>query len=247
MRAANNNIEKSDADAASDVSTKETILNIAETHFAASGYDGASVRDIQRGAGVNGGAVFYYFGTKQALFEAVFERLVEPLIDERLRRLDICMAPGGSQRLEDVLAAYIEPGLKCGFDSEERRLHFARIRLQLLQAHHPFMTEMMVRHFSRLGTAFISALGQILPHLDPRDLQWRYHTMVGALTFAMGGASRLRVGKPDGADLVYDPGDPDEALKQQIELMAAVFRAPPVVQAPVAGAGGRPAAESARV
>lgn len=223
--------EKQELPASGDVSTREAILNIAETQFAMAGYDGASVRDIQRGASANGGAVFYYFGTKQALFEAVFDRLVEPLITERLRRLDACMTPGTLPRLEDVLAAYIEPGLKDGFENSQQRWNFARIRAQLLQAHHPFMKDMLARHFNRLGKAFISALASILPHLDPRDLQWRYHIMVGALTFAMGGTARLRMGKGIENGPIYDPGDADEALKQQIVLMAAVFRAPPVFPA----------------
>lgn len=223
------NAEKQLVSASSDVSTREAILNIAETQFAVAGYDGASVRDIQRGASANGGAVFYYFGTKQALFEAVFDRLVEPLITERLRRLDACMAPGTAPRLENVLAAYIEPALKDGFESAQQRWNFARIRVQLLQAHHPFMKDMLTRHFTRLGEAFLSALESILPHLDPRDLHWRYHTMVGALTFAMGGTARLHLGRLGENGPVYDPGNTDEALQQQIVLMAAVFRAPPVI------------------
>lgn len=223
-----------------DVSTREAILNIAEEQFAAAGYDGASVRDIQRGASANGGAVFYYFGTKQALYEAVFARLVEPLVAERLRRLSRCMA-GGEPQLEDVIAAYIEPGLGAGFENAQRRLNFAQIRMQLLQAHYPFMTDMLEHHFSQMGERFMDAFARVLPHLDPRDLQWRYHTMVGALTFAMGGASRLRLVKPGTPEPAYDPGNAAEALRQQIALAVAVFRADPVFPARASGTHDEPA------
>lgn len=214
-------------------STREAILNVAEHRFAEAGYDGASVRDIQRAANANGGAVFYYFGAKQTLFEAVFERLAEPLVEERLRRLSLCAeAPGAPPLLEQILAAYLAPGLQDGFESSERRWHFAQIRAQLLQAHHPFMKDILARHFTRTGEAFLTALARAQPELEPRDLQWRYHTMVGALTFTMGGPGRLQLGRLAGRGPIYNPGDLDETLSQMITLMAAMFRAPAVFARP---------------
>jgi AcrR family transcriptional regulator len=216
--------------AAQETSTRDAILNVAEDQFAAAGYDGASVRDIQRAANANGGAVFYYFGTKQALYEAVFERLVEPLLQERMRRLLLCANPAdAAPRLEDILAAYIEPSLRDGFENPRRRRNFAHIQTQLLQSHHSFMRDMLARHFTRAGASFLAALARALPDLAPRDLQWRHHTMVGALAFAMAGTERLRLGEITETALVYDPADTQEALSQMIGLMTAVFRAPPAI------------------
>jgi len=51
-----------------------TIINTAEKLFAVNGFDGTSVRDIAHEAGVNLAMISYYFGSKEKLMEAVFER-----------------------------------------------------------------------------------------------------------------------------------------------------------------------------
>jgi AcrR family transcriptional regulator len=50
------------------------IIQTAEKLFAITGFDGTSVRDIAREAGVNIAMISYYFGSKEKLMEAVFER-----------------------------------------------------------------------------------------------------------------------------------------------------------------------------
>jgi len=49
---------------------RDTIRRCAASAFAASGYDGVTVRAIAAAAGVDSALVHHYFGTKQALFEA---------------------------------------------------------------------------------------------------------------------------------------------------------------------------------
>ena len=50
------------------------IINAAEKLFAVKGFDGASVRDIAHEADVNVAMISYYFGSKEKLMEAVFEK-----------------------------------------------------------------------------------------------------------------------------------------------------------------------------
>jgi AcrR family transcriptional regulator len=208
-------------------STRNTVLNVAEQRFAEGGYDGTSLRDIQRAAKANSGAIFYYFGTKQALFEAVFDRLAEPLVAERLSLLSGCHeGPGRPDMLEQILSAYLTPALADGFERPESRRRFAQIRAQLVQAHHDFMTDLLERHFTQTGEKFLNALGHALPELSPSELQWRYHIMVGAVTFTMGGPWKLQLGRLAGQEDVYDPANTAEALVQMIKLAIAMFRAP---------------------
>lgn len=54
-----------------------SIMNAAEKLFAVTGFDGTSVRDIAREAGVNLAMISYYFGSKEKLMEAVFEQKTE--------------------------------------------------------------------------------------------------------------------------------------------------------------------------
>lgn len=55
---------------------KDHILDIAEKIFSELGYDGASTRMISGEAGVNMAMLNYYFGSKEGLYLAVFERKI---------------------------------------------------------------------------------------------------------------------------------------------------------------------------
>jgi len=58
---------------------KELILASAERVFAERGPDAAGLKDVARGAGVSHALVSHYFGTYDALVEAVLERRAESI------------------------------------------------------------------------------------------------------------------------------------------------------------------------
>jgi AcrR family transcriptional regulator len=60
-------------------STRERILDAAESLFAERGFEGAAMRDIAAGANLNPASLYNHFTSKQALFEAVLERGLRPL------------------------------------------------------------------------------------------------------------------------------------------------------------------------
>jgi AcrR family transcriptional regulator len=55
---------------------KDHILDVAERVFAELGYDGASTRLISGEANVNMAMLNYYFGSKEGVFLAIFERRI---------------------------------------------------------------------------------------------------------------------------------------------------------------------------
>src|ERR1051326_2069103 len=57
--------------------TREVILAAAEGRFARLGFDGTSLQQIGEAAGVARSTPAYFFGSKQALYEAVLARVVE--------------------------------------------------------------------------------------------------------------------------------------------------------------------------
>ncbi|MCD4527017.1 TetR/AcrR family transcriptional regulator [Nocardioides sp. cx-173] len=61
--------------AAYSASTKRALIDAAETLFTDHGYAAASLDQIVAGARVTKGALYHHFSGKQALFEAVFERV----------------------------------------------------------------------------------------------------------------------------------------------------------------------------
>lgn len=58
------------------IDKKDHILDVAERVFADYGFDGASTRVISGEAGVNMAMLNYYFGSKEGLFLAIFERKI---------------------------------------------------------------------------------------------------------------------------------------------------------------------------
>ncbi|MDO9455471.1 TetR/AcrR family transcriptional regulator [Nocardioides sp.] len=61
--------------AAYSASTKRALVDVAEQLFTEHGYANASLDSIVAGAQVTKGALYHHFSGKQALFEAVFERV----------------------------------------------------------------------------------------------------------------------------------------------------------------------------
>jgi AcrR family transcriptional regulator len=66
--------------------TRERILDQAEVLFASRGFSGTSVRDIASNTGLTPASLYNHFPGKDALYRAVLERGVQPLI-ERLGAL----------------------------------------------------------------------------------------------------------------------------------------------------------------
>ncbi|MES2808340.1 MAG: TetR/AcrR family transcriptional regulator [Bacteroidota bacterium] len=58
------------------IDKKDHILDVAERVFSDKGFDGASTRLISGEAGVNMAMLNYYFGSKEGLFLAVFQRKI---------------------------------------------------------------------------------------------------------------------------------------------------------------------------
>jgi len=63
------------------IDKKDHILDVAEKVFSDQGYDGASTRSISGEAGVNMAMLNYYFGSKEGLFLAVFNRKINSFKD----------------------------------------------------------------------------------------------------------------------------------------------------------------------
>ena len=60
--------------------TREAILAAAREAFAERGFDGASIRTIATGAGVDPALVHHYFGTKDELFLATVQAPMDPAV-----------------------------------------------------------------------------------------------------------------------------------------------------------------------
>lgn len=86
-------------------SSRERILDVAERLFAQNGLAATAVRDIAREAGLTAPSLYNHFDGKQALYEAVLARGVEPLFQ---LIEGIGDAAPGDRRTDDLLDAIVD-------------------------------------------------------------------------------------------------------------------------------------------
>jgi len=68
--------------------TRQRILDVAEALFAHKGYEGTSLRQIARGAGIQEPGLYNHFAGKQVLYQAVLDRALYPLVELLARQID---------------------------------------------------------------------------------------------------------------------------------------------------------------
>lgn len=172
----------------SDLHTRDVILDAAEEAFATKGYHGASVRAITTMAGVNIAAINYHFGSKEALFEAVFRRRAEPINEARCERLGALLAKadksGRKPNLREVVRAFAEPTIKAtafvkrasaliGIMHQPNTEDSTRARKVFMEAIKPSML------------LYIEALGRAMPDMDEEELKWRVLFSIGTFITTM--------------------------------------------------------------
>lgn len=80
--------------------TRDVILDTAERLFAARGVDGVAVRDLAREMGITASSLYNHFSSKQALYDAVVDRGLRPIVD----LVAVAWQPGlGPDHLEETL------------------------------------------------------------------------------------------------------------------------------------------------
>ena len=84
--------------------TQQRLIEAARAEFAAYGIAGARVDRIAAGARANKAQIYHYFGSKERLFDAVWESIVEQIVSDA--PLDTNDLPGYAVRLSDGYAAH---------------------------------------------------------------------------------------------------------------------------------------------
>ncbi len=165
----------------SQFSTKQRILEAAETLFARHGFAGASLRQVTSAANVNLAAVNYHFGSKDKLIEEVFRRRLDELNSRRLKALQ---ALEENATLEDALAAFIRPALDLAHEGEGGGA-FVRVLARAYAEHNDQLRKFLSENYGHVLKQFAKVFSQQLPDLDREELYWRLDIVAGALTYAM--------------------------------------------------------------
>jgi AcrR family transcriptional regulator len=164
-------------------STKQRILDSAETLFARHGFAGASLRQVTASANVNLAAVNYHFGSKENLINEVFRRRLDALNEDRLKALERVLAKP-KHELEDVLAAFVRPALALSLDPHGGS-GFVRVLARAYAEHNERLRKFLHDNYGHVLKQFVAAFTRLLPDLDKQELYWRLDIVSGALTYAM--------------------------------------------------------------
>lgn len=112
--------------------TRESIMTAAQQRFAAESYEGVSLRDIARDAGVDVALVSRYFGNKEGLFKEV-------------------LRDGEDSKFSVDVSADALPGFLVAMLShqhgEERREHMDRLLIMLRSASSPAAAKLIRESF----------------------------------------------------------------------------------------------------
>lgn len=153
-----------------DLKRAERILDAADAVFGEVGFDAANVRTIAERAEVNKALVFYYYGSKEALFERVLERYyrahqaaLEGAIDP--------VRPVASQ-LHALIDAYLD------FIDEHRQ--FPRLVQGMVASGGP-QTELIRHSLEPLFVWTVRAIGELAPNAGPLAARQFFVTFSGAV------------------------------------------------------------------
>lgn len=201
--------------------TRQRIIDAAEQLFAERGIDAVSLREITAAADVNVAAAHYHFGSKDAVLAALFDDHAQRIVARRLELLDqVQHETPGVPGVEDVLRAFLRPSLDAAVASGGPA--FMRLRARLAFDPAEFRRAVLAKAFDDSSRRFVEALRSALPDLPLTDLHWRFHFVLGAMTYTMAAPGRIE-SITNGA---LDTTASHAALEQLVRFAAAGLRAP---------------------
>lgn len=165
-------------------STKERILDAAETLFAQFGFGGTSLRQVTSQADVNIAAVNYHFGSKENLVNEVFRRRMDEMSAQRMRRLNETLTARPDD-LDAILAAFVEPALAMAQDRHSGGGAFIRVIARAYAEKNDGLRRFLSDQYGHVQRDFAKAIAGCVPGLSKEELYWRIDFLAGALTYAM--------------------------------------------------------------
>jgi AcrR family transcriptional regulator len=175
--------------------TKARILDAAEALFMEHGFEATSLRAITAAAGANLAAVNYHFGSKEELFEAVLKRRLDPMNQRRVALLTQLEhdAAGRPVPADRVVSAMIMPALELARDPARGGANFLRLLGRAYADPAPFIRRFLSVHYAEMIARFKEAFVSALPNLPRRELSWRLHFIMGALSYTLAGTDALKL------------------------------------------------------
>ena len=175
--------------------TKDRILDTAETLFMEHGYEATSRRAHTPPAGGNKAPGNDHFGSKEELFESVLTRRLDPMNQARLDLLTRLEARDAPKPLscERILTALLIPALTLARDPERGGKDFLRLLGRAYADPAPFIRHFLSGQYAVVIARYKAAFARALPQLPRKELSWRLHFIMGALSYTLAGTDALKL------------------------------------------------------
>ncbi len=209
-------------------STRETILDTAESLFAQQGHEATSMRQITGAAGVNLASVNYHFGSKESLVQAVLKRRLEVLNRERMRLLDELEAQSGGKPLKpsQIVDAFFGTLLRLAADPAQAGSTFLPLLERTMTDPTDFIRALFAEEYADVLARYRNALFAALPDVPRAEIIWRFQFMLGATSYAIMGTDLLRSVTGLAGEDADHPNDRELLLPRLMSFLLGGLRSP---------------------
>ncbi|MFK7897340.1 MAG: TetR/AcrR family transcriptional regulator [Myxococcota bacterium] len=176
-------------------STREKLLDCAESLFAEHGLARVSLRTINADAGLSPAALHYHFKTKEALIEALLERRMPALMKRRSALLDDLDSQPGAPTARDILDVIMRPLTELLAEQEKEGQRYLRL-IYRLQTDGDLYSVFSQQRFSGGVDRLLPLLCRALPDMPPPQLELRLEWAIHLILRTLAGMDAL----PSGAD-----------------------------------------------
>ncbi len=216
-------IEMNDIHVRQGPETRARILDAAEELFARHGFDATSMRMITGSAGVNLAAVNYHFGGKDGLIQELFRRRLTELNRRRLAELDVLEQAAGGEPVKPsrIVGAYFGTALEMAEDLENGGHHFMRLLGRTYTDPNEFVRKFIAEEYAECVERYLDALYRALPDVPREEILWRFHFMMGAMSYALAGTDALQLFAGE-----FDDRDPARLVPRLMSFLLGGLRAP---------------------
>jgi AcrR family transcriptional regulator len=207
-----------------EVDTRLRILDAAELLFTEQGFEATTLRQITGAAEVNLAAVNYHFGSKEELIHEVFRRRLTWLNQQRLQELDRLETEAAGKPLKpsQILEVFFGVALKMAADTKGGGRNFMRLLGHTYSKPSEFVRGFLAEEYAAVIARFRAALIKALPGVPREEILWRFHFMLGAMSYAIAGTDALHMVSED----ALDDGDAEALYARLMSFMLGGLRAP---------------------
>jgi len=213
--------------------TRARLLRAAEQCFADHGFNGVSLRQITKKAGVNLAAVNYHFSSKRELWLEVMRRRTELLNTGRQQMLAdarTAVPAGQPVPVEKLCEAFLLPIARVLGKRRGSSAVLAGIISRAFTDPKELREEHRRRCLDKVIGQFRAMLAEALPGLTDEELDWKLYFMVSALMGAV-----ARQGRQAGVKGPLDTTDLEALMQRLAKFVCGGLKVglPTLVEPPV--------------